>query len=73
MLYMIFVRLAGWTVLLARSSASKDAEFLVLRQEARSTAPTAPQAQAGLGRGPTERCSLPWPACSLGRCCRSGW
>ena len=33
MLYLIFVRLAGWIVLLARSSASKDAELLVLRQE----------------------------------------
>ncbi len=29
----MFVRLAGWLVLLARSSASKDAELLVLRQE----------------------------------------
>lgn len=34
MLYLIFVRLAGWMALLARSSASKDAELLVLRQEA---------------------------------------
>ena len=33
MLYLIFVRLAGWIVLLARSSAWKDAELLVLRQE----------------------------------------
>jgi hypothetical protein len=29
----MFVRLTGWLVLLARSSASKDAELLVLRQE----------------------------------------
>ncbi len=31
MLYLMFVRLTGW---LARSSASKDAELPVLRQEA---------------------------------------
>ena len=33
MLYLIFVRLTGWLALLGRSSASKDAELLVLRQE----------------------------------------
>jgi putative transposase len=33
MLYLVFLRLAGWIVLFARSSASKDAELLVLRQE----------------------------------------
>ena len=33
LLYLIFVRLCGWLVLLARSSSSKDAELLVLRHE----------------------------------------
>jgi hypothetical protein len=33
LLYLIFVRLCGWLILLARSSASKDAELLVLRHE----------------------------------------
>jgi len=33
MLYLIFVRLTGWTALLARSAASKDAELLLLRHE----------------------------------------
>jgi len=33
MLYLILVRLVGWMALLARSSVSKDAELLVLRQE----------------------------------------
>jgi putative transposase len=33
MLYLIFVRLARWMALLARSAASKDTELLVLRQE----------------------------------------
>ena len=33
LLYLISIRLCGWLVLLARSSASKDAELLVLRHE----------------------------------------
>jgi hypothetical protein len=33
LLYLIFVRLCGWLALLGRSSASKDAELLVLRHE----------------------------------------
>ena len=33
LLYLILVRLCGWLVLLGRSSASKDAELLVLRHE----------------------------------------
>jgi putative transposase len=33
LLYLIFTRIAGWLVLLARSTASRDAELLVLRHE----------------------------------------
>jgi putative transposase len=33
LLYLIFIRLIGWLMLLARSSASKDVEILVLRHE----------------------------------------
>jgi len=33
LLYLIFVRLIGWFMLLARSEASKDLEILVLRHE----------------------------------------
>jgi putative transposase len=33
MIYLVFLRLAGWLALLARSEASKDAELLVLRHE----------------------------------------
>ncbi|WP_281361614.1 hypothetical protein [Acrocarpospora pleiomorpha] len=31
--YLIFVKVAGWLSLLARSDASKDVELLILRHE----------------------------------------
>ena len=33
LLYLIFIRVCGWLILLGRSSASKNAELLVLRHE----------------------------------------
>jgi putative transposase len=55
LLYLIFVRLCGWLVLAGRSSASKNAELLVLRHEVAGLRRTSP----GPGwTGPTERC---WP------------
>jgi hypothetical protein len=32
-LYLMFARICGWLILLSRSTASKDAELLVLRHE----------------------------------------
>ena len=43
MFYLIFVRLCGWLVLLGRSSASKDAELMVLRHEVAVLRRTNPQ------------------------------
>ena len=52
LLYLIFVRLCGWLILLSRSSASKDAELLVLRHEVAVLRRTHPRAG---WTGPTGR------------------
>jgi hypothetical protein len=49
LLYLIFVRVCGWLVLLARSSASKDAELLPHRPQVDLPAPAGIQRHPVLG------------------------
>jgi hypothetical protein len=55
LLYLIFVQLCGWLVLLGRSSASKNAELLVLRHEVTMLRRTIP------GPGSTGPTGPSWP------------
>jgi putative transposase len=43
LLYLIFIRLCSWLILLGRSTASKDAELLVLRHEVAVLRRTSPR------------------------------
>src|SRR5712691_9470996 len=47
LLYLIFIRVCGWLVLLGRSSASKNAELLVLRHEVAVLRRTHPRPRLG--------------------------
>jgi hypothetical protein len=64
MLYLMFVRLAGWMALLVRSAASKDAELLVRQEVAVLGGRTLTRGWPG----PIGRCWLRWPVCFPGRC-----
>lgn len=60
MLYLLATRLFAWLVLLARSSAAKDVEILILRHE---VAVLRRQIATPRPAGPIEHCLLPLPGC----------
>jgi hypothetical protein len=72
LLYLILCQLLGWLVLLARRSAIKDADLLMLRHEVQCCGVRWPDPG---WTGPTVRCWLDWPGCCLARAgtgCSSG-
>src|SRR6185437_15735808 len=62
LLYLIFARLCSWLVLLGRSSASKDAELLVLRHEIAVLRRARSRPRTRLGRPRRPRRAGPAPA-----------
>src|SRR6185437_5768289 len=62
LLYLIFARLCSWLVLLGRSSASKDAELLVLRHEIAVLRRASSRPRTRLGRPRRPRRAGPAPA-----------
>jgi hypothetical protein len=67
LLYVIFVRLCGWLFLLGRSSASKDAELLVLRHEVAVLLPEALRRPRGLPPPARRQLTPPSPRGGLAR------
>jgi len=69
LLYRSILKVFAWLALLARSSATKDAEILVLRHE---VAVLRRQIGQPSRPGPTGRCSRRWPGYCRGICARTG-
>jgi hypothetical protein len=55
LLYLFFVRLCGWLVLLGRSSASKNAELLIVAHEVAAPRRARPRPRLDWPAGPS------WP------------